>query len=105
MHYVYTLGGTMLEAVTIAVLQFFGETHTSEAVFKVATVISVLLVIAGVFMAIMEESKEEIAEVLLKHAAIIVVGGVLCWLLSWSLIIGLGGIAVLFMFFVIWLTM
>lgn len=104
MHYVLTFFGVLLKAVATTVVQFFGETSTSGMVTKASTIIAVLFIIAGVVNAIKEELSEDIGKVLLVHVGIIVVGYILCWLLSWSLIIGLGGAAVLFMFFVLWLT-
>lgn len=105
MHYALTFFGVLLKAVTVTLLQFFGQTYTSEAVSKAVTVISVIFIIAGIIKAITEECSEDIGKVLLTHAGVVVIGFTLCWLLSWSLIIGLGGFAVLFMFFLLWLGM
>lgn len=92
MHYVFTFFGILLEAVTVALLQLFGETYTSETVFKVVTFLAIIFVIVGVIMAVYEEKGAELAKALLIHALIIVVGFALVWLLTLSLIIGFGAI-------------
>lgn len=91
MHYAITFFGVLLKAVTVVLLQLFGETYTSEAVSNVITFISVICIIAGVLKAFNEENGQELGKALLIHAGIVLVGFAFIWLLTWSLIIGLGG--------------
>lgn len=97
MHYALTFFGVLLKAVTVALLQLFGETYTSEAVSNVTTVIALIFIVIGVIMAFKEESGSDLGKALLVHAGIVIIGFALVWLLTWSLIIGFGGFVLLIM--------
>lgn len=97
MHYVMTFCGMLLKAVTVALLQFFGETHTSEVVSNATTFIALIFIVIGIIMACKEENGSDLGKALLVHAGIVIIGFALVWLLTWSLIIGFGGFVLLIM--------